>query len=73
MTTPKWTNTCRVTRYLHANNDGYSDLWDLDAPQQSVYGYALYEISVTLEVDLDTGHARIVAIDGVGLEKPVPA
>jgi hypothetical protein len=48
-----------------------SDLWDHDAKQQEVYHYSLYEVAVDLEVDLDTGESRIVAVDGVKLD-PLP-
>lgn len=54
----------RVIRYLHGEDDELSDLWEPDAPQQKNYHYALYEVAVELEVDLDTGKSRVVAVDG---------
>lgn len=57
-------NITTVTRYLHGEEDEYSDLWDLNAPQQEVYHYSLYEVEITLEVDLDTGKSRITQVDG---------
>jgi len=61
-------NTRIVTRYLHGDSDELSDLWDYDAPQQDKYHYALYEVMVDLEVDMDTGESKIVAVDGRKLE-----
>lgn len=57
-------NTTIIQRYLHGQDDEYSDLWPTDAVQQRRYHYSLYEVCVDLEVDLDTGDSRIVAIDG---------
>lgn len=60
-------NTKIVKRYLRASNDDLSDLWDYEAPQQEAYHYSLYEVEIDLEVDMDTGKSRIVAVDGVAL------
>lgn len=62
-------NTRIIKRYLHGSNDELSDLWDYEAPQQDIFGYALYEVAIDLEVDMDTGKSRIVAVDGVPLSK----
>lgn len=53
-----------VKRYLHSEEDQFSDLWSPQAPQQEVYHYALYEVCIELEVDLETGKSRIVGVDG---------
>ena len=53
-----------VKRYLHDESDEYSDLWPIDAPQQKKYHYALYEVAIDLEVDMDTGDSKIVRVDG---------
>jgi hypothetical protein len=44
-----------VTEYLHGENDELSELWPPDAPQQEKFHYALYEVEVYLEVDMETG------------------
>jgi len=62
-------NTRTVTRYLHGETDELSKLWPPEAKQQEVYAYALYEVSVDLEVDMNTGRSRIIAVDGVPLSK----
>ena len=62
-------NTKIVKRYLHGQEEDLSDLWPLDAKQQNAYSYSLYEVEVDLEVDLDTGKSRIVAIDKTPLSK----
>ena len=62
-------NTVLVKRYLHGSDDELSDLWHPDDPRQETYAYALYEVQVDLEVDLDTGKSRIIAIDGIELSK----
>ena len=63
-----WVNTTIVTRYLYSEEDELSPLWDYDAPQQDVYHYSLYEVKIDLEVDLDTGQSRIIAVDDRKLE-----
>lgn len=63
-------NTRIVKEYLHGDNDELSDLWDHDARQQEKYHYALYEVGIDLEVDMDTGESRIVAVDGIKLTRP---
>ena len=45
----------------------FSDLWDLDAPQQDAFEYAASRLDVSLEVDLDTGKSRIIALNDVPL------
>lgn len=68
------TNEVRIiTKYLHNNSDELEDLWDYDAPQQYNAHYWLYEVPVTLEVDMDTGTAYATHVFGVKLEKPVKA
>jgi hypothetical protein len=62
-------NTRIVTRYLHGEEDSLSDLWDYEAPQQNVYHYSLYEVTIELEVDLDTGKSRIHTVNGCALEE----
>jgi hypothetical protein len=57
-------NIVKVTRYVHDEEDELSSLWPYDAPQQDVYHYALYETQIDLEVDLDSGKNRIVAVNG---------
>lgn len=37
------------------------------------FKYALYEVKLEMEVDMDTGEAWILGIHGVKLEKPVKA
>ncbi len=66
--------TRRVTRYLHASDDDQLDLslWPVDAPQHDVYHYSLYEVQVELEVEMETGKSRIVAVNGVELVEPAP-
>lgn len=61
-----------VRRYLHDNSDELSDLWDYEASQQDVYHYALYEVSVDLEVEMETGRSRIMAVNGIPLTDPGP-
>ena len=61
-------NIARVTRYLHSEEDQFSELWPNDAPQQDEYHYSLYEVRIDLEVDLDTGKSRIAKVDGIPLE-----
>lgn len=64
------TNTKIVKRYLHGQEDEWSELWPVDtAEQQNVYHYSLYEVAIDLEVDLDTGKSRIVAVDGISLSR----
>ena len=63
----------RVTRYLHGETDSLSDLWDYEAPQQDVYHYVLYETRIDLDVDMATGKAVIVAVNGVEMPEPIPA
>lgn len=60
-------NTKIVTEYLHGERDEHSELWSVDAEQQNVFRYALYEVAIGLEVDMDTGKSRIVSVDGVDL------
>lgn len=60
-------NTKIVTQYLHGDSDELSDLWDYEAPQQEAFHHALHEVAIDLEVDMDTGKSRIVAVDGVAL------
>ena len=62
-------NTKIITRYLHSNEEELSELWPADAEQQKTYGYSLYEVGFDLEVDLDTGKSRIIAVDGVELKE----
>ena len=66
-------HTVLVTRYLHGEEDEYSDLWpnpgeEDSTPQteaaQDEYHYSLYEVRIDLEVDLRTGKSAIVAVDG---------
>lgn len=57
-----------VTRYVHDEDDELSDLWPLDAPQQDVYHYALTEVRIDLEVDMETGLSRIIRVDGRRVE-----
>lgn len=57
-------NTKVVREYLHGGDEGLSELWHHDAPQQDVFMRRLYEVVVDLEVDLDTGETRIIAVDG---------
>lgn len=60
--------TIMVTEYLgHGGREEHSELWDPDAPQQEIWHYSLYEVALDLEVDLDTGKSRIVAVDGRSL------
>jgi hypothetical protein len=59
-----------VTEYLHGENDELSELWPPDAPQQEKFHYALYEVEVYLEVDMETGKSRIVSVNGIGLPDP---
>lgn len=61
---PPEMRTVTVKRYLHGDTDELSDLWPADAPQQEAYANALYEVWIDLQVDLDTGKSRIVAVDG---------
>lgn len=60
-------NTKIVKEFVHRSGEEQSDLWEPDAEQQYMYYYALYEICIELEVDLDTGKSRIVAVDGHAL------
>jgi hypothetical protein len=60
-----------VTRYLSGEEDELSNLWPYDAPQQDVYCGSLYEVRIDLEVDMDTGKSRIVAVDGCPVEGTV--
>lgn len=60
-------NTRIIRRFLHDENEELSDLWEPDAPQQEVYHYSLYEVAIDLEVNMDTGGSRIVAVNGVPL------
>lgn len=62
-----------IVKYLHGNSDEYEDLWDNEAPQQEVAHYWLYDVDVTLDVDLDTGEALITHVYGVELKNPVAA
>lgn len=62
-----------ITRYVHGQSDSLEELWDYEAPQQDVAHYWLYELPVTMDVDMDTGKAVITHLSGVALEKPVPA
>jgi len=71
-------NIKRVTRYLHGEDDQFSDLWPYpgeegSTPQteaaQDRYLSSLYEVSVGLDVDLDTGRSRIAAVNGVALSE----
>lgn len=61
-----------VRRYLHDESDLLSPLWASDAPQQEIYAYALYEVAVDLEVDMESGRSRIVAVDNKSLADPGP-
>lgn len=64
-------NTTYVTEYLHGGaRDEMSDLWPYEAAQQDTYRYSLYEVKIQLEVDLDTGKSRIVAVDDIPLTAP---
>lgn len=60
-------NVKKVTKYLYGDSDELSELWDYEAPQQDVFHYALYEVTIELEVDLDTGRSRIATVNGVEL------
>lgn len=59
-----------VTRYLHASKEEarQDELWPREAKQWENYLYSLYEVKIDLEVDVDTGKSRIVAVDGVPLQ-----
>jgi hypothetical protein len=63
-------NTKLVRRYLHDDTEDFSHIWSHDSTQQEVYAYALYEVAIDLEVDMDTGKSRIVAVDGRELKEP---
>lgn len=63
----------QVTEYVHANREELSPLWKPDAPQQEVFHYTLYELRLDCDVDLDTGHLYIRAVNGVPLESAVEA
>jgi hypothetical protein len=62
--------TTTIKRYLHGRQDGLCDLWKPEAKQQKNYHYALYEVAIDLEGDLDTGKSRILAVDGIDLVEP---
>lgn len=62
-----------ITRYVSGQDDELSPLWDYDAPQQDNYHYVLYETDIKLEVDMDTGRALIIAVNGEPLVNPVAA
>lgn len=66
-------NTTRVTLYVHGGpeaSDEMSDLWPPEAKQQEVFHYCLYEESVEVEVDLETGAYRYVGFAGKELSEP---
>lgn len=62
-----------ITRHVHGQDDELSNLWDSEAPQQDVAHYWLYELKLTLDVDMDTGNAVITHVSDVPLESPVKA
>ena len=61
------------TDYLHNSKDNnYEKLGEiemeqnfiLEEAQQEKFVYTNYEVEVTMELDTDTGNAKIVAVDG---------
>lgn len=59
--------------YIHGGpeaTDEYVEQWATDAPQQDRAHYVLYEESVEVEFDLDTGQYRYLSFAGVKLERP---
>lgn len=66
-----WTNTKYFTKYVHGDSDELSDFWDYDAPQQDKFHYAFYEVTLSCEVDLDTGEVRCWGVNDQALENPV--
>jgi hypothetical protein len=62
-----------VTEYVHKSGDEFAD-WEVEHNEKGnydMYGeagtklhYRLYEMAVTMEIDLETGDYDIVAIDG---------
>lgn len=65
--------TRTIKKYLHGSSDEQEDLWPYDTPQQDVAHYWLYEVEVTMDVNMETGEAVITHVQGVPLEKPVKA
>jgi hypothetical protein len=63
----------RKTIYLHADNSELSDMWEPEAPQQKEWHYVAYEVAVDLEVDLESGKALIISVNGSKLLEPVSA
>lgn len=66
--------------YMHGDKD---DAWEYNETQElgfdtqsDAFGefvYSLYEVALDMEVDTDTGEAKILGINGVKLERPVEA
>ncbi len=60
-----------VTEYLHRNDDYYAD-WEREQAERGNYDqygdaanklhYRLYEVAVTMEVDLETGDYTILEV-----------
>jgi hypothetical protein len=68
-------NTTKITEYVHGGgeaSDEMSDLWPPEAKQQETFHYCLYEESVGIEVDLDTGEWRYLSFGGIELSEPSP-
>lgn len=72
--------TIRQKMYLHASKDGNWDLIDeiedelgesLSDQFISNFPYALYEVGIDVEIDINTGRCKILAVNGSPLTEKV--
>lgn len=65
-------NTVTNTYYVHGPpyEDNFAPFWPIEDERQTKMHYLLYEESVEVEIDLDTGEHRILGFAGKKLEEP---
>ena len=61
-----------IKYYLHSDKEENYEIADdlgLSEDARATFRHACEEIELDLEVDLDTGYSRIIAVDGVNLSE----
>ena len=66
--------------YLHSEKENgayYNEEYELGMDEEAdafgVFRYSLHEVEFDMELDTETGKTRILAVQGVKLERPVKA